>query len=322
MTAVPGATSYTWTVPQNVTILSGQGTLVITVSFGQNFVSGNICVTANNACGSSGQKCRTVTRNISPTPSAFTGNLTGNCGTPVALSVSPNSLVQSFTWTPPAGSTNLTGQGTNAVTFDLPTGFTSGQVCVTSFNGCMNSAPRCNTVYSAPKKPALINGPATVCVNQQGVTYSVASSYGATDYLWAVPVGATIASGQGTNTVVVNFGASAGSVKVMARNNCGNLGTRALTVTMNCRTEFDSPVTDARILPNPASGHAELMIDNGGDEAIVTVSNLLGKDLFTAVYDIRQGSSVPLDLTGYAKGFYLVTVKTAGQAKTIRLVVE
>jgi hypothetical protein len=186
----------------------------------------------------------------------------------------------------------------------------------------MNSNPRCNTIYAAPKKPVAINGPATVCVNQQGVTYSVASAYGATDYLWTVPTGASIVSGQGTPTIVVNFGASAGSVKAQARNSCGNLGTRALTITMNCRTVIDAPIADVRIVPNPASQYAELIIDNGGDDAVVTLSNLLGKELYTTTYDIRDGSTVPLDLNGYAKGFYLVTVRTAGHAKTIRLVIE
>jgi PKD-like domain/Ig-like domain CHU_C associated/Lysyl oxidase len=322
MAAIAGATSYTWTVPQDVTILSGQGTSGISVSFGPNFVSGSVCVTANNACGPSGQKCRTVSRNISPTPSAFTGNLYGNCGSPVALNVNTISTATSYTWTPPAGSTNLTGQGTNAVTFNLPSGFVSGQVCVTSFNGCMNSLPRCNTVYSAPKKPTAITGPNTVCVGQQNVSYSVAPAYGATTYWWVVPSGSTIVSGAGTNSIVVNFGANGGNVTCSARNSCGNQGTRALAVSMNCRTGNDLPELNARIQPNPASGYAELIIEQGGTSVEVVISNLLGKDLMTVNYDLEEGAAIPLDLSGYAKGFYLVSVRTGGQLKTIRLVVD
>jgi hypothetical protein len=322
MAAIAGATSYTWTVPQDVSILSGQGSAGINVSFGPNFVSGNICVTANNACGASGQKCRTVTRNISPTPSAFSGNLYGNCGSPAALSVNTIATATNYTWTPPPGATNLTGQGTTAVTFNLPAGFVSGQVCVTSYNGCMNSLPRCNTVYSAPKKPTVVTGPNTVCAGQQNVAYSVAPAYGATTYWWAVPAGATIVSGAGTNSIVVNFGASGGNVTCSARNSCGNQGTRALAVSMNCRMGNEHPELSARIQPNPTAGYAELIIEQGGDAAEVTISNLLGKDLMTLTYDIAEGATIPLDLTGYAKGFYLVSVRTAGQLKTIRLVVD
>jgi hypothetical protein len=46
---VPGATSYTWVVPYGATIISGQNTTSINVSFGTK--SGNIKVTPKNSCG-------------------------------------------------------------------------------------------------------------------------------------------------------------------------------------------------------------------------------------------------------------------------------
>jgi alpha-tubulin suppressor-like RCC1 family protein len=49
--AVPGATSYTWTVPAGAQIKNGQGTIQIRVRFGNS--AGNITVRANNACGQS-----------------------------------------------------------------------------------------------------------------------------------------------------------------------------------------------------------------------------------------------------------------------------
>ena len=51
ITAVSGATSYTWAVPTGWTINSGQGTTTITVTVGTN--AGNIVVTATNVCGTS-----------------------------------------------------------------------------------------------------------------------------------------------------------------------------------------------------------------------------------------------------------------------------
>ncbi len=51
ISAVPGATSYTWTLPTGCLITAGSGTSSITVTFGNT--SGNISVTANNTCGSS-----------------------------------------------------------------------------------------------------------------------------------------------------------------------------------------------------------------------------------------------------------------------------
>ena len=49
------ASSYTWTVPAGVTIISGQGTASIDVSAAADF-NGSICITASNQCGSSLQK--------------------------------------------------------------------------------------------------------------------------------------------------------------------------------------------------------------------------------------------------------------------------
>ncbi len=54
--AVSGASSYTWTTPVGVTLVSGQGTRTIIVNFATNFVSGNLLVKSNNGCGSSASR--------------------------------------------------------------------------------------------------------------------------------------------------------------------------------------------------------------------------------------------------------------------------
>jgi hypothetical protein len=56
ISAVDDATSYTWTVPSGASIVSGQVDTEITVDFGTS--SGDICVTADNACGASTQTCQ------------------------------------------------------------------------------------------------------------------------------------------------------------------------------------------------------------------------------------------------------------------------
>ncbi len=56
---VTGANSYTWSVPSDATIISGQGTTTIDVVFGST--SGTISVTADNDCGSSTPQTLSVT---------------------------------------------------------------------------------------------------------------------------------------------------------------------------------------------------------------------------------------------------------------------
>ena len=64
ISAVIGATSYTWTVPAGWTINSGQGTTSITVT--TNTSAGDICVTADNTCGASTSECLTVSTTTPP----------------------------------------------------------------------------------------------------------------------------------------------------------------------------------------------------------------------------------------------------------------
>lgn len=53
VSAVAGATTYTWTVPAGWIITAGQSTITLTVTSGAVGQDGNISVTASNACGTS-----------------------------------------------------------------------------------------------------------------------------------------------------------------------------------------------------------------------------------------------------------------------------
>ncbi|HOK60005.1 MAG: family 16 glycosylhydrolase [Tenuifilum sp.] len=58
-----------------------------------------------------------------------------------------------------------------------------------------------------------VSGPEYVSPNQTGVTFSIQNVADAT-FSWSVPAGATIVSGQGTNSIVVNWGDVQGDVSV------------------------------------------------------------------------------------------------------------
>ncbi len=51
--SVSEATSYTWTIPANATLVSGQGTRNATLGFSSSFTNGMVTVMAENSCGSS-----------------------------------------------------------------------------------------------------------------------------------------------------------------------------------------------------------------------------------------------------------------------------
>lgn len=66
-----------------------------------------------------------------------------------------------------------------------------------------------NTTVSTTGLPAMgsITGQASICGAATAIPYSVPAVAGATTYTWAVPAGATIASGQGTTSITVNYAA-------------------------------------------------------------------------------------------------------------------
>jgi hypothetical protein len=78
---------------------------------------------------------------------------------------------------------------------------------------------------SQPAQPGAITtkGGKKVCPGD-AETYSIDAVHGASRYSWIAPQGAVITSGQGTNSVIVNYTAgftAADSIKVKAVNNCG-----------------------------------------------------------------------------------------------------
>lgn len=77
----------------------------------------------------------------------------------------------------------------------------------------------------------VIAGTPNVCANTLGVTYTVSPAF--TTYFWTVS-GGTIAAGQGTNTLTVDWGAGgAGTVSVAVTDGSGCAGTSSYSVTVN-----------------------------------------------------------------------------------------
>lgn len=118
--------SYTWAVPSNWSILSGQGTDTITVSAGNT--GGNISVTPNNVCGSGITRTKAVNSMMPPAqPSAISGIGNPTPGSIESYSVNNVSGVN-YTWAVPTGWIILSGQGTHSITVSV--GNSNGSITV------------------------------------------------------------------------------------------------------------------------------------------------------------------------------------------------
>ena len=75
------------------------------------------------------------------------------------------------------------------------------------------------------QNPDSIEGTSLVCLGATNVMYHISPVPGSIYYQWTVPSGATIISGQGDTTIIVNFGtATTGAITVQSFNGC-NYGT-------------------------------------------------------------------------------------------------
>ncbi len=241
-TTEAGMTNYVWTINNGGTITFGQGTNVAQVSWtaaGPHTISVNY--TSGGGCPAPSPTSLPVT--VNPLPGAA-GTITGTatvCGgtTGVAYSMPVVTNATSYVWNLPAGATIATGLGTNSITVNFAPNASSGNIVAYGNNVCGNGGPSSNfalTVNPLPAPAGNITGSTSVCEGTNGVVYSIATIPGATSYAWTVPAGVTIVSGSNTNSITVNFTASAvsGTIAVHAANTCGAGGpSNPFTVTVN-----------------------------------------------------------------------------------------
>ncbi len=101
----------------------------------------------------------------------------------------------------------------------------------TSYGNDITFTTGCNV----PAAAGAITGPANVCQGESAVVFSVPVINFATSYVWTLPAGATIVSGDGTNSITVDFSTSAlsGDVAVHGASDCGSGAPSSLTVTVD-----------------------------------------------------------------------------------------
>lgn len=148
---VENAAFYVWTIPENATIVSGQGTTTIIVDFDTDFTSGDIVVAASNACGQSPSIDPTfiTVSGVPETPDEITGPDSNVCpGDIVEYSVVEVPFATEYSWTVPMNAQITSGQNTPSITVEILNGFSGGDVCVAAGNTCGESMPLCITIIN------------------------------------------------------------------------------------------------------------------------------------------------------------------------------
>jgi NADH:ubiquinone oxidoreductase subunit B-like Fe-S oxidoreductase len=243
-TAVTNASYYIWSVPAGATIIAGQGTTAVTANFGNSFVSGtNISLYAASTCGvNTATKTLTVYRRLATTPTVLTGSADvyacSNTST-YRYTTKSTAYSTSYSWTVPTGATIVSGQGDTSILVSFDSAFVAGIISVKAVNACSMSAVKTFAVSKKlPLAPTVLTGTTDVCSaigSSSLVTYTTGRVANASYYIWSVPRGASIVSGQGDTSIKVRFDTSFVSgtnITVKAASTCGvNNTAKSFTIT-------------------------------------------------------------------------------------------
>ena len=296
-----GTMTYTWTnsSPSIGLAANGSGNIpaFTAINTGTSPVVATIVVTpvfTNGSIGCSGP-AMTFTITVKPLPVATITGSNNLCVNSGYYNYATQPGMSNYAWTISSGGTITSGQGTNNL---LVTWYSTGAqwvtVSYTNASGCSVAAPTqmLITVNPLPAAAGNIAGSATVCAGATGIIYSVGTIQNANSYVWTLPAGASVSSGNGTNSVTVNFSANAisGNISVYGNNVCGN-GTPAP----------DFPVT---VNPLPST------------PAVTANTNLLTSSATTGNQWYFQGASLPgatgHTFTAMQTGWYWTVVTLNG----------
>ncbi len=258
--AIPGASSYIWTVPSGASIDAPVNTAAITVDFGTN--SGNITARGSNTCGNGPvATLAVIVSAASPVDEtvAAIGGSASICEATVnsIYTVSAVTNATAYIWKYSGTGASQYGSGTvidngsgvsigspGTIAIDFAAGATSGTLSVTGTNGCSTqSTPATYAISINPKPTATIN-PATpsTCENitivVNGVPAGGSGTY--TTHLWT---GTGVAYLNNVNAQSPDFNSSTPNnytITYTVTDNNGCVGSANATATV-----YAAPMADA-----------------------------------------------------------------------------
>ncbi|MEX6691316.1 FG-GAP-like repeat-containing protein [Danxiaibacter flavus] len=169
-----------------------------------------------------------------------------------------------------------------------------------------------------PDKPSPIAGLSLVNPGQTGIQFSINPVDEVRTYRWQIPQGTSIVAGQGTNTITMNWGNTAGKISIGLLNPCGSstIVTKSVAITgSTLRTaggDNGNPLQlpDLTVYPNPANSKTTVEFSGRSDtEYTVQLRDASGKLLQSQKAIMMKGrAAVTLNTANYLPGVYYVIV--------------
>jgi hypothetical protein len=323
------------------TLTSGVVNYVIRIGvMAKNGVGASITNNSNlvNPTTTSTAKLVKLTATIPSAVATVSGQTTSLCGgNTYSYSLTASTTANTYTITAPSGAvvrsannqsnnqntlstSDLSFTVTYASSFLINTTTTSADktITVTAVNGIGNSSiVKTVTLSTAMPTVSSISGGTTYSNCNQ--TFTAANVLGAIEYTWIVPAGASIISGQGSSSMVVNYGSLTGvqTLKVKATNACGvSSAVKSITLTRGTCTsglkQEDNIINRNNTIvlyPNPTRDW--LTISNNTNSSIdkVIIIDLLGNIIVE-----NRPTNNKVDVAQFASGTYIIEAYS-GQEK-------
>lgn len=226
------ASTIQWTSTGSGTLLNSNTLNPTYIPSNYDLAAGSVIlfmnVTGTGACSSASTDFMTL--HITGLPVGF-ANITGPqnvCSGQANVIYEINPPVQnatSYNWSVPGGATIVSGDGTASIVVNFSASAVSGDIIVTPSSSCGSGSPSSYaiTIGAGANAPGAITGSSDFCAGATNVSYTVPFDPTVSGYQWTVPTGAVITSGNGTNTITVDFSFTAvsGNISVTASNSCG-----------------------------------------------------------------------------------------------------
>jgi len=280
-----------------------------------------------------------VTVTVNTLPAAPTAGLPASvCNSGMATISASTAAGTTVNWY--SASSGGTLLASNSLTYTTPTITATTRyyaVAMNSTTGCTSSSRTAISAYvftAVPATPGVITASSSTACLGTTATYSVPAVAGV-DYNWTVPaIGATLESGQGTNTISVLYGAgAAGTLSVNATNACG-ISTAASSLVISTSGCAFAPVAasvfkivpegdavismDAKAWPSPTENIFNLVITGNRKEvAEIMVYDMLGRKL-----DHKRATTGEVVQFGapYKNGMYIIEVLQGTERKILKVI--
>jgi hypothetical protein len=295
--------------------------------------NGTVTAKAVNAIGASAARVRTVQRQAPIPPSSLSGQRYAICpgntynynfaaaeATSYLISAPVGSIVKSANF--PGNTLNVLSTTETSFSVVFPEGYVSGSglVQVFSVNACLTSATSKGlTIYTTPERPATVSGSTTISCGEY--TYTTPTSPLVSAYNWTAPAGATIVSGQGTNSVVISFSnavATSSTLLVRGVSLCGVDGpsrsvaltkqacvARGISAEQEVKTDL---VTYSELYPNPSSNSFNIDINaETTTEVTIVVYAFNGNVVSEEKHNLQKGNNtINTNTSRLPHGLYVV----------------